>query len=127
MNGTSPIYEFFQPRPTIDIVDSQCCHEFLCAAPNCKGKGKKAQIVRHYLDKADQNLTSNMHKHAKNCWGDEVVSNALETKGALSIEEVCNSLSKAKLLDGSITASFERKGKGSVTFSTQQHTYMETR
>ena len=68
-----------------------------------------------------------MHKHTKNCWGEEIVSNALEMKGALSIEEVRNSLSKAKLLDGSITTSFERKGKGSITFLTQQHTDMETR
>ena len=68
-----------------------------------------------------------MHKHAKNCWGEENVSNALETKGKLSIEDVRKSLANAKLLDGSITASFERKGKGSVTFSTRQHTYTETR
>ena len=68
-----------------------------------------------------------MYKHAKNCWGEEIVRNALETKGALSIEEIRNSLSKANLLDGLITTSFERKGKGSVTFSTQQHTYTETR
>ena len=124
---TSPIYGFFQPRPIIEVVDSRRCHEFMCAATNCKGKGTKGRIVRRYLDKADRNSTSNMHKHAKNCWGEEIVSNALETRGALSIEEVRNSLSKAKLLDGSITASFERKGKGSVTFSTRQHTYTETR
>ena len=91
-----------------------------------KEKGQRARLSGG-IDKADQNSTSNMHKHAKNCWREEIVSNALETRGALSIEEVRNSLSKAKLLDGSITASFERKGKGSVTFSTQQHTYTETR
>ena len=84
-------------------------------------------MVRRYLDKADRNSTSNMHKHAKNCWGEENVSKALETKGELSINDVRKSLSQAKLHDGSITASFERKGKGSVTFSTRQHTYMETR
>ena len=63
----------------------------------------------------------------KNCWGDEIVSNALETKGALSIVEVHNILSKAKVLDGLITASFEGKGKGSVTFLTRQYTYIDTR
>jgi hypothetical protein len=68
-----------------------------------------------------------MHKHAKNCWGDEIVSQALETKGSLSIDDVRKSLAQAKLHDGSITASFERKGKGKVTFSTRQHTYTETR
>lgn len=68
-----------------------------------------------------------MHKHAKNCWGEENVSKALETKGKLSIDDVRKSLAQAKLHDGSITASFERKGKGRVTFSTRQHTYTETR
>jgi hypothetical protein len=68
-----------------------------------------------------------MHKHAKTCWGEENVSKALEAKGELSIDDVRKSLAQAKLHDGSITASFERQGKGSLTFSTQQHTYMETR
>ena len=68
-----------------------------------------------------------MHKHAKNCWGEENVSKALEAKGELSINDVRESLAQAKLHNGSITAAFERKGKGSVTFSTRQHTYMETR
>ena len=124
---TSPIYGFFQARPTIENVEGRRCHEFKCAAPLCKGKGARPRIVRRYLDKADRNSTSNMHKHAKNCWGDENVSNALETKGTLSINEVRKSLADARLHDGSITASFERKGKGKVTFSTRQHTYTETR
>jgi hypothetical protein len=85
------------------------------------------RIVRLYLDKGDRNSTSNMHKHTKNCWGEKNVSRALETKGALSVEDVRKNLSSAKVVEGSITASFERKGKGAVTFSTRQHTYMETR
>ena len=83
---TSPIYGFFQPHPTIEFVDSCCCHEFKCATPLCKGKGMRPQIIRQYL-KDDWNLTSNMHKHAKNCWGDENVRKALETKGELSIND----------------------------------------
>jgi hypothetical protein len=124
---TSPIYGFFQPCPTINVIDGRRCHEFKCAAPLCKGKGTMPWIVRRYLDKGDRNSTSNMHKHAKNCWGEENVSMAPETKGELSVEDVRKNLSSAKVVDGSITASFERKGKGAVTFSTQQHTYMETR
>ena len=115
---TSPIYGFFQSHPAIEVVDGHHCHEFQCAAPLCKGKGTKPRIIRQYLDKANRNSMSNMHKHAKNCWGEEIVSKALEAKGELSINNVCKSLSQAKLHNGSITASFERKGKGSVTFST---------
>ena len=36
---TSPIYGFFQAHPTIKVINSQCCHEFQCVAPFCKGKG----------------------------------------------------------------------------------------
>ena len=67
-----------------------------------------------------------MHKHAKNCWGAEIVSRALETKKELTIKEVRASLAKANLHDGTITALFERKGKENVTFSMKQHTYTET-
>lgn len=68
-----------------------------------------------------------MHKHAKICWGGEIVGKALETKNELTINEVRRSLSNAKMQDGTITAMFERKGKESVTFSMKQHTYTETR
>jgi hypothetical protein len=122
---TSPIYGFFHPRPEVKVVEGRRCHEFQCAAPLCKGKGTKPRMVRRY--KSDRNSTSNMHKHAKNCWGEENVSKALGVKGELSIDDVRKSLMQAKFHDGSITASFERKGKGSVTFSTRQHTYMESR
>jgi hypothetical protein len=67
-------------RPTIEVVDGRHCHEFKCAAPHCKGKGTKTQIVRCYLDKGDKGSTSNMHKHVNDCWGEEIVSKALETK-----------------------------------------------
>ena len=85
---TSPIYGFFQARPTIEVIENRPCHEFHCAAPLCKGKGTRPRIVRRYLNKNDRNLTSNMHKHAKNCWGEEIISKALEGKGELSIEDV---------------------------------------
>ena len=123
----SPIYGFFEAHPAIEVVEGRRCHEFKCAAPLCKGKGARPRIVRRYLDKADRGSTSNMHKHAKTCWGEEIVSQALETKKELTISEVRNSLSNAKVKDGTITALFERKGKGNVTFSMKQHTYLETR
>jgi hypothetical protein len=84
----SPIYGFFQDCPKIKVIDGRRCHEFHCAAPLCKGKGTKPQIVRRYLDKSNRNSMSNMHKHAKNCRGKEIVSKALETKGELSVDDV---------------------------------------
>ena len=58
----SPIYGFFQACPTIKVIEGRHCHEFQCDALLCKGKGTMPQIVRRYLDKGDQNLTSNMQK-----------------------------------------------------------------
>ena len=104
-----------------------CCHEFICVAPHCNRKWTRPWMVWWYLDKVDRGSTSNMHKHAKTCWGMEIVSKVLETKNELTINEVCKSLSKANLQDGTITTLFERKGKGNVSFSMKQHTYMETR
>jgi hypothetical protein len=85
---TSPIYGFFKSRPAIEIVEGCRCHEFICAAPHCKGKGVNPRIVRRFLDKADRGSTSNLHKHAKIFWGVENVSKALATKKDLTITEV---------------------------------------
>lgn len=44
---TSPVYAFFQPRPTIIDVDRRRAYDFKCAARSCKVK------VRRYTDKKD--------------------------------------------------------------------------
>ena len=124
---TSAIYGFFEARPAIEVVDGRQCHEFKCAATHCKGKDINLRIIRRYLDKADRGSTSNLHEHAKICWGGEIVSKALVTKRDFTINEVCQSLAKAKVQDETITAIFERNGKGNILFSTKQHTYTETR
>ena len=124
---TSPINGFFESRPAVGVVEGRRYHDFKCAAIYCKGKGARARFVRRYLDKADRGSTSNMHKHAKICWGVEIVSKALQTRNELTIKEVQKSLSEAKLQDGMITALFERNGKETVSFSMKQHTYIETR
>jgi hypothetical protein len=66
--------------------------------------------------------TSNMRKHAKLCWGEESVNMANEAKNA---NEAHTIISAAK--NGSIVASFERKGKGKVIYSHRQHTKTETK
>ena len=77
-----------------------------------------------YLDKTDAKSTGNLRKHARACWSVEIVEKADEARDISSIRA---GLAKAQnLTDGSITASFERKGKDKVTFSTHQHTYKKT-
>ncbi|KAI0079329.1 hypothetical protein K474DRAFT_1568550, partial [Panus rudis PR-1116 ss-1] len=116
---TAPIYAFFKPE--VDIVEKggRRAHRF-----HCFNRGCKASIVR-YLDKNDARSTSNLHKHARKCWGDATVQAARETANATLAREGLEKL--ARNSDGSITAAFERTGKGKVTYSTTQFTRTETR
>ena len=63
----APIYSFFYPMPDIGYHKDHCFHEFTCAA---KGYQKR---IHCYLDKADAKSTGNLWKHAKKCWGVEMV------------------------------------------------------
>jgi hypothetical protein len=60
----------------------------------------------------------------KTCWGAEAVEAADQTK---DVTEAWNSVVNPLLKDGSITAIFERVGKGKVTYSRQQHTKTKTK
>ncbi|KAG0702816.1 hypothetical protein DFH29DRAFT_982210 [Suillus ampliporus] len=105
------IYAFFRPVPTVEYVNGCRCHTFQCATKHCKVKSRG---VRRFLDTTDAKLTSNMRKHAKKCWSNEVVASADK---AASTNEVCNATLKGTVDLELITAAFERKGKGKVTFS----------
>ena len=81
--------------------------------------------MNHFFNEADASSTSNFQKHAKVCWGDDVVKAADETK---DIKLVCGIVTQSGLCDTSITAIFEcAKGKGAVTYSHRQHTKTETK
>lgn len=112
----SPIYAFFEPFPAIGHENGQRYYEFRCVAKGC---GKR---IRRFLDKKDAKSTSNMCKHARTCWGEEVVKAADNAKSCdVARESIVNGI----LTNGSITASFERKGKGKITYSHRQHTKTE--
>jgi hypothetical protein len=115
---TSPIYAFYKAIPQIETVDGRRCHVFECAGKTCK------YLCRRYLDKSDANSTGNLWKHVKVCWGEE----ALKAAEALAnVEEARDKVVKSLNQSGSITAVFERVGKGQVTYSNRQHTRTETR
>jgi hypothetical protein len=121
----SPIYAFFDPTPSVVAVDGRRVHEFRCTAASCKGRGKNPKIVRRYLDTSDRNSTGNLRKHARICWGDDVVHGADACADIGSARKALDNATKRR--DGSITAAFERKGKGKRTYSHRQHTKAETR
>ena len=70
-----------------------------------------------------------MRKHAKHCWGDDIIKKADEAvKDELTVENIRQTLAEAKKAqDGSIIAFFDRKGKGRVKYMMRQHTYEEAR
>ena len=72
----TPVYAFFAPLPKVTMKDGRRAHEFACFARGCKAK------VHRFLDTKDSRSTSNLHKHAKSCWGNEVVSAADDAKNA---------------------------------------------
>ncbi|KAG1758311.1 hypothetical protein EDD22DRAFT_784128, partial [Suillus occidentalis] len=110
----SQVYAFFHPIPKISEQNGRRAHEF-----RCQGKGCKA-TVRHYLDKGDARSTGNLRSY----WGEDILKAADEVKDA---DEVRKNIVGSVLQNGSITASFKRKGKGKITYSHRQHTCTETR
>jgi hypothetical protein len=121
----SKIYAFFQSTVDIVYVDGRKCHEFTCNAKHCKGKGQpNPRVVRRYLDTKDKASTKSLRSHAIKCWGSEIVEKSEDAKNIGSAREA---LKSAELRDGSITAVFERTGKGKVTYSHRAHTEAETR
>jgi hypothetical protein len=121
----SSIYAFFRPEVTISNVEGRRAHDFICAAKTCKGKGKNSRLVRRYLDTKDKKSTSALNRHAKICWGEDIIKEAADN--AQDINSARRALNNATLKDGSITAIFGRTGKGKVTYSHRQHTRIETR
>ena len=81
-------------------------------------------LVRRFLDTWDAKSTSNLHRHVKACWGKDTVSATDDTSDLKTAREA---LSKWKDLNGTITAAFERAGKGRVTYNHRQHTKAESR
>jgi hypothetical protein len=114
---------FFKPVPTVEYIKERRVHVFECAAVNCLGKGN-GRFVRRYLDTGDAKSTGNLHKHAKICWGEQVVAAAVETRDVRSAREA---LAGLKSVDSSITAAFQRVTKSKITYSHRQHTTAEAR
>lgn len=94
-------------------------HVFECIAETCKARGKKARQVNRYLDKADARSTSNLRKHAKVCWGPEVVEAGDRTKNIEATRAVVAGIASRKSSPTSVQAlEGGRKGKLSYILAT---------
>jgi len=81
-------------------------------------------MVQRFLNTKDSTSTSNLQKHVESCWGKDALEAGM---AAGTAKDACESVVKEIKGSGSITAAFERKGKGQVTFSHWQHTKTETK
>ena len=121
---TAAVYAFFKPDPVIEYnAKGERIYAFECAAKPCRGKGGK--FVHRNLSTGDASSTGNLHRHAKQCWGEEVVESASRVGSAGRARDILAAI-KGKQ-NGSITAAFERAGKGRVTYRHRQYNESETR
>ena len=114
----SPVYAFFEPVPTVRVLNGRYIHEFKCSTRGCKSK------IQCYLNTKDARSTSNMQKHVKTCWGKEILDTADSAKDASKVQ---TKIIYTFRQNGSITKAFKRKNQGVETYSHQQHTLAETR
>ncbi|KAF8805491.1 hypothetical protein BYT27DRAFT_7192513 [Phlegmacium glaucopus] len=110
---TAPIYAFFKPTPTIEHIGGRRVHVFECIAETCKARGRKARQVNRYLDKADARSTSNLRKHAKMCWGTDIVEAADRTK---NIETTRSIVAGIVSRNSSFSSVIEGAGKGKLSY-----------
>ena len=115
---TASIYGLFEPRPEIEYVNGRRCHTFKCSRKGCK------QRIRRYLDTSDAVSTGNMRRHAKSCWGVEVVEQADALGNG---EDAREAFVKKTMRDGDIKVLLERKRGSVVSYSHRQFTRDETR
>ncbi|KAL6309071.1 hypothetical protein BKA93DRAFT_821897 [Sparassis latifolia] len=114
----SVAYTFFKPEVTVESdASGKCVHIFYCMNRGCRMK------ISRWLDKGDAKSTGNLRKHIKVCWGDEALAAADEMKNADDARPCVAKFAHS----GSVTASFECKGKGKITYSTRQHTRQQSR
>ncbi|KAI0738567.1 hypothetical protein C8Q80DRAFT_1071694, partial [Daedaleopsis nitida] len=119
----APVYTFYLPEVEIGHDRGRRYHAFTCARKGCKLVAEKKTLKR-FLDTADKKSTGNLRKHARVCWGAEILETADKAADA---DEVRRSILPGHLRDGSITAHFARKKGSAVTYSHRQHTKAETR
>ena len=121
MHGwNAPIYCFFEQRPLIQYKDGRRSHVFKCTKKDCKAKNG----MHWYLDTQDLTLTLNLKWHIEGCWG----PNALKiAQGIRSIADAQEQIFDKILSQVPLTAHFERKKGGSVSYMHCNFNKVETR
>ncbi len=115
----SAIYAFYKADVEIGYVENRRCLLFRCAARGCV-----APPLRRYLDKKDRASSGNLFKHARACWGEDVVDQARELGDATRVR---TTLVANILRNGTITEYFAPLKKGAASYSNKPLTRIQTR
>ncbi|KAJ7144097.1 hypothetical protein C8R44DRAFT_537739, partial [Mycena epipterygia] len=114
----SGVYQFFEPPKLCEDNDGRSYQSFKCAAPKgCKSKVKTTSRYQTNKDgskAADRSSTSNLKKHAKKCWGADIVKARMQGVDT-----------QAK--DGGILSAFARANKRPVVAGDRTLTEAELR
>ena len=86
-------------------------------------KEKNGPFVQQNLGTKNASSMSNLKAHAKLCWRDDIIQ-AIDKAGTAAA--TCLILTQKAQKDGSLLASFEHAGKGTITYSHKQHMKVET-
>ena len=116
------MYAFYKPEVEIEYVGDRRCHVFHCAAQGCKAS------VRRFVVTKDKSSSANLYKHARSCWGVEVVEQAKEIGDVTRARNVL--VAPRKLRDGNLTEFFstgDNKKTVARTYSHRQMTRAEIR
>ena len=119
----APIYAFFEAEPLVTYVmdpktgKDKKCYTFCCTNHGCTG------CIRHHLDSKDKSSTSNLRKHAKQCWGEDQLKMVDDSKNIIAAHNAIGQIYQT----GTITVHFERKDGSKITYSNKQHTKTEIR
>lgn len=111
----SVTYSFYRPIPKIEIKNGRRAHLF-----ECFNKGCKSRLVRRFVEDSS---TGNLRRHAEKCWGAAFMDTLSQVGDKAKQREMAEKYAR----DGTITASFERTGKGKVTYSLRHLTKEESR
>ncbi|KAG6822863.1 hypothetical protein H0H92_012238, partial [Tricholoma furcatifolium] len=88
-------------------------------------RGRCHQKIRRYLDSNDKGSTSNLHKHAEKCWGEEAFMHANNADNIAKVRDVVERLKKNP--NGDIKKMFSGlEAKGIISYSHRQHTAEQT-
>ncbi|KAF8581723.1 hypothetical protein K439DRAFT_1353072 [Ramaria rubella] len=89
--------------------------------------GYSPSVICRFIATTDAQSTGNLRTHVRKCWGEDVLHVLQVGDKAKDQTEARKKVVKGYKKNRSITAAFERTGKGKVLFSHRQHAKAETR